>query len=450
MPRALAAGVFRAQEALLGRPTFALTRELEASAVAAPEERREHQRRALNTFLRMVLAHSPWHARRLREAGHERPIRQGTLTLADFRQLPTMDRTDARLHGATMQWHGVPGGAVQYSTGGSSGEPLRFVLGRARQAADAACRLQARRAFGVLPGMREAFLWGAPRELAGTDRVKRLRDALVNHRLWNAFHMTPAGMDAWWDELGRWRPAVIYGYASSLARYARHLEARGRSGWQPGLRLVCATGEPLPEPDRALLAACFGVPVANEYGCRDGGLLAHDAPARRLRVFTDCVLVELLDANGEPVAPGATGEVVITNFHSQAQPFVRYRTGDQARRAGDDEPHAPVEALAEVVGRNTDFLVASDGTVMHALAALYELRELPGLAAFQCEQYSRREIELRLVAGPGFPPSAPATLRAGLQARLGRNVEVRVRLLDALPPAPSGKHRVVVSHVPLP
>ena len=447
MHRALAAGVFRAQEALLGRPTFALLATLTRNDDAPAETRREHQRLALVAFLRTVLAHSPWHAQRLREAGLEASLRQGTLTLADFRRLPTMARADARLHGAAMRWPGVPGGSTPYSTGGSSGEPLRFHFGRARQAADAACRLHARRAFGVLPGMREAFLWGAPLELARNDRLKRLRDTLVNHRLWNAFQMTPAGMDAWREELARWRPAALYGYASSLARFARHLAARGRSGRLPGLRLVCTTGEPLPEADRALLAACFGVPVANEYGCRDGGLLAHDAPAQRLRVFTDCVLVELLGADGEPVAPGATGEVVVTHFHSQAQPFVRYRTGDQARRAEDDEAGAPVEALAEVVGRSTDFLVASDGTVMHALAALYVLREIPGLAAFQCEQYSRREIELRVVAGPGFASTAPAAISAGLRARLGEDVEIRIRLLEALPPAPSGKHRVVVSHV---
>ena len=447
IPRALAAGAFRAQEALLGRPTFRVLRRLADHAGASVAERREDQRQALNAFLREVLAHSPWHAGRLRAAGLDGAIGRGTLALADFQRLPTMDRADARLHGEAMRWREVPGGTTPYATGGSSGEPLRFHLGRTRQAADAACRLHARRAFGVLPGMREAFLWGAPRELANTDRVKRLRDALVNHRLWNAFRMTPDGMDRWLDELRHWQPAVLYGYASSLARFARHLRARDTTGAMPGLRLVCTTGEPLPNEDRALLAATFRVPVANEYGCRDGGLLACDTPLQALRVFTSCVLVELLAADGTPVAPGETGEVVLTNFHSQAQPFVRYRTGDHARRPLTDDPLAPIESLAEVIGRNTDFLVASDGTVMHALAALYELREIPGLAAFQCEQFSRQVLELRLIAGPGFAPASLVGLTAALKARLGQDVDIRLRLLESLPVAASGKHRVVVSHV---
>ena len=449
MPRPLAAGIFRLQEGLLGRPTFALLDRLERLANEPAATRRAAQCEALNAFLADVLLHSPWHARRLEDAGLAGRIREGSVTPAALRRLPTMDRADARLHADAMRWPQVPGGATPYSTGGSSGEPLRFHVGRARQAADAACRLHARLAFGVAPGSREAFLWGAPLELARRDRVKQLRDALVNHRLWNAFHMTPHAMDRWWRELVRWRPAVLYGYASSLARFARHLALRDAPCVVPGLRLVCTTGEPLAEADRALLAETFGVPIANEYGCRDGGLIAHDTPGQRLRIFTDCVLVELLDADGEPVPPGETGEIVLTNFHSQAQPFLRYRTGDQGRRPLTDDPEAPIESLAEVLGRNTDFLVASDGTVMHALAALYVLREIPGLAAFQCEQFSRQELELRLVAGPGFAPASVATIVAGLQARLGREVAIRTQLLDSLPVLASGKHRVVISHVPL-
>jgi len=38
---------------------------------------------------------------------------------------------------------------------------------------------------------------------------------------------------------------------------------------------------------------------------------------------------------------------------------------------------------------------------------------------------------------------------AGLRARLGETLKVDVRMLDEIPPEASGKHRYVVSHVPL-
>jgi phenylacetate-CoA ligase len=38
---------------------------------------------------------------------------------------------------------------------------------------------------------------------------------------------------------------------------------------------------------------------------------------------------------------------------------------------------------------------------------------------------------------------------AGLHARLGEALQVEFRMLDAIPPEASGKHRYVVSHVQL-
>jgi phenylacetate-CoA ligase len=37
----------------------------------------------------------------------------------------------------------------------------------------------------------------------------------------------------------------------------------------------------------------------------------------------------------------------------------------------------------------------------------------------------------------------------GLRQRMGVGVKIELRLMDAIPPEASGKHRYVVSHVPL-
>ena len=44
------------------------------------------------------------------------------------------------------------------------------------------------------------------------------------------------------------------------------------------------------------------------------------------------------------------------------------------------------------------------------------------------------------------PPNAVVD---GLHARLGETLKVEMRMLDEIPPEASGKHRYVVSHVPL-
>ncbi len=447
VPAWFARGVFRAQEAALHRPTFDVLAELERTQWLSRDAMAAYQACRLNALLHGALAHSPWHAARIRAAGIEDAVVAGTMALADLARLPTMDKRDARDNVEQLVWRGAPGGVFPYTTGGSSGEPLIFHFGRERQAADAAGRLRARRWWGVDPGEREVYLWGAPVELNRTDRLKTLRDRLVNQLLLNAFAMSPARMDEYLDAIRRWNPKAIYGYASSLALLAAHAEARSVKPRLPALRVVSTTGEPLFPHQRELIERVFGVPVSVEYGARDAGLMALGSPDGVLLQMSETHVIEVLDEAGNPAEEG---EAVITSLVSAAQPFIRYRTGDVVRRSGRADPGGRgLGVLDAVVGRQTDFVVAADGRIMHALALIYVLRAIPGVAQFKLIQHAVDRLEVQVVPDTRWDEAAGAAVVQGLRARLGDGLKVELRLLDAIAPEASGKHRYVVSHVPL-
>ena len=448
LPPALAGRwVYPMQERLVGRPTFAYLESLERSQWLDRAGVEALQCRKLRELLAIARDHSPWHRRRLDAAG----LRPDDVTdLADLRRLAPMNKGDAAAHVAEIVWRGVPGGAHRYTTGGSSGEPLIFHFGRGRQASDAAGRMRARRWWGVDPGDPEVYLWGAPVELSKTDRVKTLRDRLINQLVLNAFAMSPARMDAYLDALEGFEPRCLYGYASSVSLLAAHAQARGRRLRLPKLKVVCTTGEPLYDHQRALIGAVFGAPVANEFGSRDIGFTAHEAPGGQMLLMSESIVLEVLDAAGEPVAPGEMGEAVMTGLCSQAQPFIRYRTGDMVRMSAQpDCGGRGLHVIAEVVGRHTDFLVRSDGTIMHALAGIYVLRATEGVAEFKLIQHTLRDLEVLVVAGARWVPDRTRSIEAGLRERFGADTRIIVRVVDAIAPEASGKHRYVVSHVPL-
>ena len=448
--------LFPLHEKIMHRPTFSYAAELEKSQWLNPTDIEQLQLDKLKALLNIAVAHSPWHAERIHNA--QLPLAAGqTLSFADLARLPTMDKSDAQSHREQIAWPGVPGGRSLYNTGGSSGQPLIFYYGKERQASDAANRIRARRWWGIDFGEREVFLWGAPVELAKTDRIKQVRDRLMNQLLLNAFEMSAKNMGLYAQAIQKFQPTCIYGYASSLTLFANYVENSGKALHLPTLKVVCTTGEPLYPNQRTTVQRVFGVPVANEYGSRDAGFIAHESPEGQMLASSESMILEILDPSGQAVGAGETGEAVITGLHSQAQPFIRYRTGDMLK-AGTEACKAGrgLQVIDEVVGRSTDFIVAADGTIMHALAVIYVLRAIEGMGEFKIIQHSTTELEVQFVPADEYAndtrwqQGAEQAITTQLKQRLGQNTQITLHKMVKIPPEKSGKHRYVVSHVALP
>ena len=446
-------------ERLCQRDTMARLGRLSQTDHASAEQLREAQVRKLRRILQVASEHCPFYAQRIRNAGLD--PNDPDVTLDDLPRLPTLTRDDVRDHARDMIWPGYPGGPIDYNTGGSTGEPLKFCFDRARQAADAATRWRARGWWNVYPGDREILLWGAPTELAVHHRTRRWRDRLLNQRMLNAFDMSPATMNDYLEHIRRARPVCLYGYAGSFALLARHFRQRDGTSTASfrGLQAVFVTGEVLLEPDREIIESAFGVPVVNEYGARDAGLIASECPAGELHVAEEYLIVELLDPQSSsptPVTPGEIGEVVVTHLENHAMPFIRYRTGDLARwasRSGErcacGRAHA---GLAEVRGRATDQIVCRDGhgfRKTHALSLIYVLREADGVRQFRITQLDVDRLDVEIVVDEDFSFEIQDRIARGLHRCLGNDGAIKFYRRDRIPPTASGKHACVISHVDL-
>lgn len=71
------------------------------------------------------------------------------------------------------------------------------------------------------------------------------------------------------------------------------------------------------------------------------------------------VYVEIIDEDGKPVPieEGAAGELVFTNMKKEAQPLIRYRTGDVIRVTKENCECGYSGMLFEIIGRNDDMIV---------------------------------------------------------------------------------------------
>jgi phenylacetate-CoA ligase len=267
-------------------------------------------------------------------------------------------------------------GLARFNTGGSSGEPLIFFIGKERVSHDVAAKWRATRWWGVDIGDPEIVVWGSPIELGSQDRIRALRDKLLRTELLPAFEMSEAKLDGMLAAIRHRRPKMLFGYPSALSHIARHAEARGQRMDDLGVKVAFVTSERLYDEQRAAIERVFGCPVANGYGGRDAGFIAHQCPHGGMHITAEDIIVEIVDREGRVLPPGQAGEIVVTHLATRDFPFIRYRTGDVA--VLDDARCAcgrGLPMLKEIQGRSTDFVVAADGTVMHGLALIYVLRD---------------------------------------------------------------------------
>lgn len=441
---AVAGGLFPLHEYLKGHDTVGVRRRLERTQWLPTQAVRTQSMVRLRGFLAQARDRVPYYGQLFRRFDFDPDDLESLDQLAS---LPLLDKPTIRANVERLKARDATG-LQSFNTGGSSGEPLTFYLSNERVSHDVAAKWRATRWWGVDIGDPEIVLWGSPIELGGQDRIKQVRDWLFRTRLLPAFAMSDDNMDRYLRIIARGRPRMLFGYPSALALLAERAERTGGHDVARDDRVIFCTGERLYPEQRERLEAVFGGRVANGYGGRDAGFIAHECPAGGMHISAEDIVVELVDPKGKPVPEGEPGEIVVTHLATGDFPFIRYRTGDVA--TADPTPCVcgrGLPKLAEIHGRSTDFVVAADGTRMHGLALIYVLREQPGVAAFRIEQHSPQHTTVLVVPDRDCQETMEDDVRRRFRERLGATVEVDVRRVAEIPPERSGKYRYVVSHV---
>jgi phenylacetate-CoA ligase len=430
---------YPAHEWLRGRRTLRELQDLQRLAAQTPASLQRDTNERLRALLLFATARLPYYASlfsRCRVDPYARDLQ------AELRKLPVLDKPTVRKHAKYLAWSDVPGGPRPHSSGGTTGDTLHFVIDRVRQAQDLAARLFMQSLFGVRLGDRRLHLWGSPIETRA-QRLKRCRDWLLNERLLDAFDLSPARLDKHLARLRSFRPQVVYGYPTAVALLAAHAgRARGPQGF-PWLRLVVLTGEEVADTHVAQIRQVFGCAVASEYGNREVGLIAHACPRGRLHVITPHVYVEI----GAGQHAGR-GDILCTTLNTRAQPFIRYRVGDVGGLLAEPCPCGlPLPTMRLAGGKITGFIALPAGRLCHGAVTSHVLRDQPGIRAFKTYQHTLSDFEVLLVVDEGFRRESIERIRQRYRALFGAGIRVQCRLVDGIPPDPSGKRRYVVSSV---
>ena len=399
--------------------------------------RRQHEQ--LVHTARHAETYSPYFRGRMQAAGL-RP--EHLATEEGLRRLPVMRRRHLQSAGETLFCTQIPRAHAPVAEGrssGSSGEPVlvkRTAINRLMwmamtlrehlwQQRDFQSKLAFIRAFVDAGGV-DLPTWGPPAAL--------LFETGTSH----AFAIT-ADLAQQYDWLVSINPDYLLVYPTDLAALLNLFERRGQR--LARLRQIRTIGETLSGGIRESARRVLGVDICDVYSSEEVGVIAQQCPVSGLyHVMAESMIVEILDQQGEPCAPGEIGRVVVTDLHNLATPLIRYDLGDYAEMADACSCGRGLPALKRIVGRERNMVRLPDGTTHWALVGTYRYRDIAPITQYQLVQCERDLVEVRLVTDAPLTAEQEAQLARVVREALGFPFRLRFAYFDGdIPRGPGGK-----------
>jgi len=406
-------------------------------------------RKQMTSLLQHCYNHVPYYREKMKEKG-----------VRDFRELdqvwpmevlPILDKETLRKNQPSLVSDLLPKRGVSENTsGGSTGQPVRFLQDRAMQEYSRAINLWFNSWFGLVPGSKEIRLWGSERDIfQGSIGFKNHMNNLVMRRRWlNAFRMGPENMKDFIARINGFKPDFIFAYAEAIYRLAQFIEKIGIEVHRP--RCVITSAGVLFPFMREKIESIFHCPVYNYYGSREVGAIACECKEQKgLHVSSLTHHIEILRDDGTAATEGESGEIVITLMTNRSMPLVRYRIGD---RGAIDRTRCrcgrSMFRLTSVNGRSSDMFVRKDGGLVHGEFFTHLLYHIPTLEQFQVIQESLDDIVFRLaINGSSLSLHQEEDIKHKVSLVMGYSVRVRFEYTNEIMPTASGKYRYTISKV---
>lgn len=296
----------------------------------------------------------------------------GSVNHQDWASIPIMTKRDLQQPLAKRLSKGFTNNNVHtHKTSGSSGEPFIFAKDTFCHALSWAIFMDRYQWFDLdVQSSKQARFYGIPLDKRGYYK-ERLKDALSHRFRFSVFDLSDAQFERNLQKFSQVAFDYINGYTSAIVQFAKYLKRKNSilKVVCPTLKACIVTSEMLFETDRALLETYLGVPVINEYGAAELGLIAFQDERGHWLLNNEDLFIEILDDHNNILPHGKEGRIVVTSLYNKAHPFIRYDLGDIGMLSKTSTTLKPI--LETLVGRTNDIVVLPSGKKAAGLTFYY-------------------------------------------------------------------------------
>lgn len=297
---------------------------------------------------------------------------------------------------------------------------------------------------------KQARFYGIPLDKKGYYK-ERFKDKLSNRFRFSVFDLSDTQLAKNIEKFKNTSFDYINGYTSSIVQFAKYLEQQQivLKNICPSLKACIVTSEMLFATDKTLLETQLGIPIINEYGAAELGLIAFQNQNDDWIVNTEDLFIEIIDENNNVLPYGEEGRIIITSLYNKAHPFIRYDLGDIGQLSKTSTQKKPI--LEKLIGRTSDLVTLPSGKKAAGLTFYYVTKTIiendGNVKEFVIAQLKLNAFKISYVSDEILTEMQETEIKEAISKYLEPNLIVKFERKEKLSRSKSGKLKQFKSYL---
>jgi phenylacetate-CoA ligase len=277
--------------------------------------------------------------------------------------------------------------------------------------------------------------------------IELLKDRLANRHRFNVLDLSDKALNKWITSFKKNNYQYVYGYSFPIISFAKYLLSKGYilKDICPTLKTVIVTAEMCSKEDEAIIENVFGVPVVNEYGASEIGIIGF-GNANNWKVSDELLYIEIVDDNNNPVPNGEVGRVICTSLFNKGTPFIRYEVGDLASIITTENG----KIITKLVGRQEELAILPSGRKTPGDTVFYYVfKEVSHyfnyIQEYRAIQTAPDSFEIQIVTSAPPERDLISFLKRTVENYLEKGLNIDVKVVDKIDRTRMGKFRRFIS-----
>lgn len=437
--------VFKGMDLIRGRRNIERLKFLRKSQYWPSDKLEKWQLERLNLLLKTAKENSSFYAERLRNINL--PLKD----LSEIQTISILTKSDIRTNMEKIKCKNAPDDLfILGKTGGSTGEPMHYYYDKRGRDWNRGCVYRSQEWAETYLGERSVQMTGSHYDFTEFTKLKwKLIFWLQRYKSMPVSVVNDEIFGKYYQELIKYRPNSIWGYASGIYYFAKFVKERHKDANFEFLKAIITSSETLYDHQRTIINEVFGVnKVFDHYGSREFYIASECKEHKGYHLHAEVVLVEVVDNEGEHKKQGELGRILVTDLSNLVFPFIRYEIGDVG--IFSEEIVCPcgvsLPKLAKIEGRIADVIVLPDRILTPPNFTIL-LSDHKGIEQYQILQKTRNTLILNIVRNNEYREDSERYLRKGLADLAGAGVNVKIEYVNKIDTPASGKRRYVISEI---